>query len=356
MINFVGLIGHKIRKKHHRRKNFIWWPIITFILVGAIFASYIIRSGSQSVSSMDFGVTYSVNYVEEFGMDWKEVFDATVDELGVRKIRLPIYWNQVEPLPDRYDFSKFDYMIKRAEETDTKLIVAIGRRLPRWPECHEPAWIYGQPEVFKQKRILSMLRKVVERYKNSPAIVSWQVDNEPFFTVFGECPKYSENFLLEEVELVRDLDPTKPITITDSGELSTWLKASEIADQLGISMYRVTWNQYFGYWYYPLSPRFYIRKAVLVKPLVDRMIISELQMEPWSTDMYLSTLSLQEQYRSMNTDRFWHNISFARRTGFDESYLWGVEWWYWLKDFHGDAKMWDAAKELFIQDQHEQKG
>ena len=37
----------------------------------------------------------------------------------------------------------------------------------------------------------------------------------------------------------------------------------------------------------------------------------------------------------------------ARRVGFSEAYLWGVEWWYWLKETKGEPAVWDTARELF---------
>mgnify|MGYP001951325475 CR=1 FL=1 len=69
------------------------------ILLAAAFASVTLANRPGPRQDVTFGVTYSVNYTEEFGMDWQEVYDAILNELGVRHIRLPIYWNQIEPLP-----------------------------------------------------------------------------------------------------------------------------------------------------------------------------------------------------------------------------------------------------------------
>jgi len=33
----------------------------------------------------------------------------------------------------------------------------------------------------------------------------------------------------------------------------------------------------------------------------------------------------------MNLEQFKKNIEFAQKTGFDTIYLWGAEWWHWLK-------------------------
>ena len=39
-------------------------------------------------------------------------------------------------------------------------------------------------------------------------------------------------------------------------------------------------------------------------------------------------------------------VEFANETGFDEIYLWGAEWWYFMKE-QGQPQYWDYARELF---------
>ena len=43
----------------------------------------------------------------------------------------------------------------------------------------------------KEEALLNWLKVVVLRYKDYPNIKMWQVENEPFLTVFGECEKAS---------------------------------------------------------------------------------------------------------------------------------------------------------------------
>jgi len=49
----------------------------------------------------------------------------------------------------------------------------------------------------------------------------------------------------------------------------------------------------------------------------------------------------------MNPEQFKKMVGFASGTGFDEFYLWGTEWWYWMKEKHNDPRIWDIAKILF---------
>ena len=48
----------------------------------------------------------------------------------------------------------------------------------------------------------------------------------------------------------------------------------------------------------------------------------------------------------MTIQHFRDNVEFARRVGFPEVYLWGVEWWYWIRE-KGDASFWNEARGLF---------
>ena len=75
------------------------------------------------------------------------------------------------------------------------------------------------------------------------------------------------------------------------------------------------------------------------------MIVIELQGEPWYEKMNYQ-ISIKEQYELMDPETFKDNINYAKKSGFDTFYLWGVEWWYWLKK-EGDSRIWDFTKTLF---------
>jgi hypothetical protein len=119
------------------------------------------------------------------------------------------------------------------------------------------------------------------------------------------------------------------------------------ADVLGISMYRASWNKWLGYFFYPITPGFYVDKADAISPLVKKVIVTELQAEPWpSNQRSITQTPIGEQYHTMNIEIFRDNIEFARRVGLPEVYLWGAEWWYWIKE-KGNPDFWNEAKKLF---------
>lgn len=294
-----------------------------------------------------FGVSFTPFQAEYLGLDWRQTYRALLNELSVRNLRIAAYWNRIERAPGQYDFSELDFQMDEAVKVGAKVVIVVGRRLPRWPECHAPDWASGHSELAIQSQIFSLVENVVDRYKNHPGLKYWQVENEPFLTIFGICPKISREFVQNEIALVRQLDPNHPVFTTDSGELASWLRTAHLGDLFGTTMYRVVWHPVLGYVRHTNSipASFYrLKAAVVVKP-AQKVIISELQAEPWASEGLAET-SIEEQFKSMDPGFFVQNIRFAQKTGFPEIYLWGAEWWYWLK-LQGYPEHWQTARTLF---------
>ncbi|MDP3053004.1 MAG: hypothetical protein Q8N22_03615, partial [bacterium] len=228
-----------------------------------------------------------------------------------------------------------------------KIILVIGMKTGRWPECHIPDWAKNLSREDLQNSVLGYLEEIVPRYKNSDAIWAWQVENEPFFH-FGVCPETDKDFLKKEIDLVKSLDDkNRPVIVSDSGEGSLWLKAASLGDILGITMYRKTTNKFFGIVNYPFPPVFYWRKAQIIKKIFNKdVFVGELQAEPWGA-VLLYDSPIVEQKKTMDLEQFKKNIEFAEKTGLDEFYLWGTEWWYWTKTTQNDSLIWDEARKLF---------
>lgn len=293
------------------------------------------------------GVTFSTTYSEQLGLDWKDVYLASLDELHVRAYRIPVYWSELEPEPGEYDWVQLDFIVKEAEKRGAKLMLVLGEKVPRWPECYTPDWAELKAPVYAHKALLDTIEEVVLRYKDSDALKAWQIENEYFFP-FGVCPEPEPEFIRQEIEFVRSLDPDHPIFTTVSGELEPFTGIGLDVDGIGVSMYRITWNDFFGYFFYPLSPQFYSLKSLMAEPFVDQVIISELQAEPWFNKP-IQDHTDQERADAFTVDLFEKNVDFATRTGISEVYLWGLEWWYAQRE-HNDDSLWNYARELFEAD------
>lgn len=327
-----------------RGKRILFLFSAGIVLGFAAYFALVLRYNPPADRAVRFGVTFSVKYAEKLGLDWREAYLATLDDLGVRTLRIPVYWDRVERERGSYDWSEVDWMLDEAATRGADVLLVVGRKVPRWPECHEPGWADSLPQAEKDRRLMDFLAEEVRHFSGSAAVTRWQVENEPLF-LFGECPPPDRELLKKEVDLVRALDD-RPVVITDSGELSTWLRTSTIADTLGISMYRLVWNKHLGFLFWPLTPRYYSERIGFIRPLVDDVIISELQAEPWFGRPFDET-PIAEQYETMDIARFRGNVDFSRRTGASEVYLWGVEWWLWLRG-QGNPAFTDEARSLFM--------
>ncbi len=330
-----------------KRKKII--VIVLFVLIFIVFFVFLLRRPAGLVSNVEdikWGVTFSKYFTEEMGLDWKETYLAILDDLKPKSLRLPLYWQDIEAQAGIYNFADYDWLASEAQKRNVELVLIIGRKLPRWPECHLPEWAASLNERSQQTRILKLISEIAGHYKDLGNLYLWQVENEPFFP-FGECSLWGAGFLDEEIKAVRTLDSAHQIIVTDSGELSLWVPAAKRADIFGTTMYRIIWNKYLGYFKYPLPPRFFWLKANLVHLFYPQkpIIVSELQLEPWGEKL-LKESPLEEQVKSMNLRQFEENIAYARQAGFPEVYLWGTEWWYWLKVKHNQPEIWETAKKL----------
>jgi len=303
---------------------------------------------SEMNNNAQLGVTFSARYAHDIGLDWKENFIAILDDLQVKKIRVPVYWDLVEPEKGKYNFSDLDWQISEAQKRNAEIILVVGQKVPRWPECFIPAWTQNDNEQ-KKIELLKFIYTVVKRYKNEPAVKYWQVENEPFLD-FGICPNPDPALLDSEIALVKNADPGRQVIVTDSGELSLWYQAASRADVFGTTMYRTIWKKGFGYYDYPIGPRFFQFKYFMIRMFVkqEKAIVIELQGEPWING-WTTDGSLSEQFKSMNPEKLRDNVVFAKKVGFPEIYVWGAEWWWWLKIQKDHPELWNEAKMLFNQ-------
>lgn len=339
----------KISKYHFKTRS-LWRFLGGFF--GLILLLYILfwvadYFFSTPATNLTYGVTFSPLYAEQLGLDPQTVYQAILTDLNVKHVRIPVNWDSVEKTPGQYDFSEYDQILDTAKSENAQVILAIGYKVPRWPECTPPGWASSNQAIL-EGQIRDYLKASVNHFKNQPEITAWQVENEPLLP-FGNCKIFGQDFLQSEVSLVKSLD-SRPVVLTDSGELGMWVTAMRYSDIFGTSLYRIVWNPIFGYFTYPLPPLYYNLKARITQslfaPLSHQVIVSELQAEPWSPGEPLAKEAISDQTKGFSIKDFQNVIRFTARTGISEQYLWGVEWWYFMRE-HGHPEYWNFAKTLF---------
>lgn len=319
----------------------IFLIVISFLYIQAWFLSY------KKNEDVVFGVSFNPDYARYLQVDEKKVFAEIIDDWGFKFIRLPVQWNSLEKEKGEFDFSETDYFMQEAQKRGVRITLAIGQKTPRWPECHTPTWTMQLNDEQYIEGLNNYILQTVNRYKDHPALEMWQVENEPFLP-FGVCRKsFNYKDLKAEVDLVKSLDNKHPLITTDSGELSTWQRSARATEYFGTTMYRVVWNKYFGYFNYDwIPPFFYKAKLWLTGKNIAHAFVMELQAEPWINTHHLTLTPLEDQYKSINPKRLQKNIVYAQKVGFPRVYLWGAEWWYWMKENKGIGDFVEVIKGL----------
>ncbi len=297
---------------------------------------------------LQLGVSFSAKYARELGVDPVQTLQALTGDLGIKKIRLMSYWDDLEPEPGQYRFDELDWQFRMAEQNHAKVSLAIGMRQPRFPECHAPGWVGKLPPAERIEALDRFLEGVVERYRSSSALESYQLENEVSNRSFGRCPPFDRARLTAEYQLVKRLDPTRPVIINVGNQSGLPIRGPR-GDKIGLSVYRVAYNGSFGPIPIPTSSWWHGGRAWIIQHILKRPVfIHELQAEPWGPKA-TRDLSLAEQNRTMNAVKLKDNVDLARRTGVREIYLWGGEWWYWRLVKFNDPTVWESARQIYSQ-------
>lgn len=291
---------------------------------------------------VEYGLSFNQNHATSLGLDWQETYEAMITELQPRYIRIAAMWSEVEPIQGTYNFDPVDWMMNLAADNDVKVLLVVGQKAPRWPECHVPNWANELSADAYRAALFAYVEETVSRYKDHPALDLWQVENEAFINFkFGECEGFREDIVPAEVELVRSLDPDRDIILTDSGELASWRQPSKYGDILGTTLYRTVQTPSGATLKYDwVPPGFYKLKARLWGKGYHDFFVAELQAEPWFTDSDPLTTPVEMQQVLFSKERLQENVAYAAHVGASRVYLWGVEWWYYMKSVHGVDDYW----------------
>jgi len=319
------------------------------IIAGAVLVLgfvFLFVGNAKEAENITWGVNFSQKQATSLNLEWKEVYLALLEDLNVNNLKIAAHWDLLEPKDQEFFFEDLDWQMNQAERAGAQVLLAIGMKTPRWPECHIPEWAQDFSNEKLQEEILEMLGAVVLRYKDYPALFAWQVENEPLF-FFGECPFRDFSFLQNEVNLVQSLDSGHQVFTSDSGELSLWWDVARLGDRVAVTIYQNVWSGELNmYLSLPFPAVSYQRKAWLIEKLFGKkVIVGELQAEPWVKEE-LENSTFQEQEKTMNLTQLKQNIAFARDTGLDTFYLWGAEWWYWMKEIHSNDTFWNEVKKV----------
>jgi len=350
---FGGFTAWTVRTKFWKR---LALGIIAVILlaVGSMYgvAQWYIHEHAGEPTTV--GVTFIPDYARYYGLDARQTYTAILEDLNVKQVRLTSYWDSMEPEQGTFNFSELDWEMQMAQDHGVKVSLSLGLRQPRWPECHMPGWaskMQGENAASEQWKpaLMDFITQVVNRYKNSPALDSYQLENEYFLKAFGQCTDFNRQRLVDEFNLVKSLDPDHTLVVSMSNNAIGTPVGDPKPDEYAISIYKRVWDKTITkrYFEYPIPAWYYAFRAGFVELTTGRnSFIHELQAEAWTPDPFGGTLTtpLAEQDKSMNPTILTNRIKYGEATGMKTLDLWGVEWWYWRKVKFNDPGLWDAAR------------
>jgi len=303
------------------------------------------------LAGFSFSPLESLSAGRDPAQDLVRLLDATQPDL----VRLPVYWETVQPSPDALDFSSVDSLLKVVAQHNhhsamrTRVVLTIGARNFLYPELHSPDWAgpRAQPyldQVQQGSAYRQYIDSTITRYRSSRLLYAWQVENEPLDYVgnvsTGE-DRISEAQLGWEIGEVHRLDPAHEAVLTtydgvnltiDMLQLWTPIIASHLGanghpeqalrsgDALGLDLYvdgpsvpyrnvtsvdlRAEWNeQAVGFW------------ADRANAHGKALWLAEMQAEPWSGEGAFSPADLIATAVDYRQERLQVVL------------LWGVETW-----------------------------
>lgn len=323
---------------------------------------------TASESSPGIGVNFSCKRAEYLGQDCHAALAEVLDDLGARSFRLSIYWSDVEQAPGQYDWSSIDWQLDMLRQRGARAVVTVGMKAQRYPEFWLPTWLRlaanipenGFPEdnPLIPEYLFPYLDAATRHLRDNPAVDSIQVENEPFVHFQGHANGWHirRAFLAREIATVRAADGgIHRISISHASWLrrdDTWKWILDNADVVSQSVYTKrqrgpwSWLYIFPYRLGPFTPNL-PGQAREAARRGKELWIAELQAEPYEQPTVDVRRGRGQAAASFSPRWLEDNLRLARRSGATRVYLWGVEWWMYLRDEQGDSSLWDAGRRLF---------
>lgn len=317
------------------------------------------------------GTTFSQYQCSYYGFDFKPAFQEVLT-LNFDIVRLCAYWNEIESEKGKYDFSTLDWLIDESKKfPNTKLVLAVGIKTPRWPEFHFPNWAVNEFNVEWQENearasqtelqelAIKFIGAVVERYRDNPQVQYFQIENEPLNLIEGISGGYlSKEYVFKAIEKAKELKNENQ-KILSSCTVFAWpphrkddIETAEIlttiSDAIGVNVYNSIGAKE-GHYISP-TPLFWrkLKKmSTLFKNKDCEPWITESQAEPWEENDWTNNKPVhinKISYPSANPQKAVKLASKLTNLGFETILLWGCEYWYWHK-LEGRDEWWNAIYE-----------
>jgi hypothetical protein len=329
------------------------------------------------VGPVQVGISFSPRRAAYLGLDYQSAF-TRLEAMHFRVIRLSAYWDQI----DQDGYTQLDWMMSEARRAGQPIALTVGMKALGWPEFFIPAsampaagMTQGQDvasDSSLRDATLSFVADTVLRYRDNPALIAWQVENEPFNRAGPQRLWIDAEFLRDEITSVRQLDAHhRPLIVNafshfnlvfdqasarQGFDLRQWLgfeadsaerdglSVLNRGDVLGLDVYTAIGYSFLGQDHMSNADGDWPDRLARVRDLVRKQgkqaWITEAQAEPWEpgANSYADPKSTSPQaIRSIFAN--------LKDAGFSTVLFWGSEYWLWRED-QGDPRWIDTIKAI----------
>jgi hypothetical protein len=323
------------------------------------------------------GISFSPSRAAYLGLDYRSAF-TRLEALHFRVIRLSAYWDQI----DKDGYAQLDWLMSEARRSGQPIALTVGMKALGWPEFFIPASVMPAAGLKQGQDVasdsslraatLSFVEDTVLRYRDNPALIAWQIENEPFNRAGPQRLWIDAEFLRDEITSVRQLDGHHRQLIVNAFshfnlvfdqasarqgfDLRQWLgfqadsaeqdglSVLNRGDVLGLDVYTAIGYQFLGQEHMSRADGDWPDRLARVLDLAHKQgkqaWITEAQAEPWdaSGNTYVDPKSTSPQA----IRGIFENLKDA---GFSTVLFWGSEYWLWRAD-HGDSRWIETIKAI----------
>jgi hypothetical protein len=179
------------------------------------------------------GTSFARWRAEGRGLDYRAAFERIL-AMRFGMLRLSASWLEIE----QSGYEHLDWLLTAAQRARQPVLLTLGMKAMGWPEFYLPAGLNPNDRA-AQRRAIVHLQEVARRYRDNPALVAWQIENEPFNRSGPHAWWLPRSLIRAEAEAVRALDRDRPLVITTFAHFDTGLDRTS-------SRHQSTWKRRLG--------------------------------------------------------------------------------------------------------------
>ena len=190
----------------------------------------------EAVGPVQVGVSFSQRRAASQGLDYRETYRQLL-AMHFKVVRLGVYWDDVAG----HGWGDTDWLVSESEAAGQPVLLTIGMKSLGWPEFFLPDAVTPRvpdggdvsADPVLADSALAFVGAAASRYAASPAVVAWQVENEPFNRAGPHRWWIAPSFLQREVAAVRMLSP-KPVVLNTFGHFD--MRLDQASSRNGVSL------------------------------------------------------------------------------------------------------------------------